>query len=75
MASRDLPTKPDEKVAGQWGLSNTPSLLTAVPYITVIPTASSFCLATSSRWVLARLIFDPEDGGDTILQNVGSYTD
>jgi hypothetical protein len=21
--------------------------------------------------VLARLIFDPEDGGDTVLQNVG----
>jgi hypothetical protein len=24
-------------------------------------------------WFLARLIFDPEDGGDTLLQNVGLY--
>jgi hypothetical protein len=27
------------------------------------------------RGFLARLIFDPEDGGDTFLRNVGSYTD
>jgi hypothetical protein len=33
------------------------------------------CLTTCSRWFLARLIFDPEDGGDTFLRNVGSYTD
>jgi hypothetical protein len=43
-------------------------LLTSGPYKTVIPTDSSFCL-------LARLIFDLEDGGDTFLRNVGSYTD
>jgi hypothetical protein len=24
---------------------------------------------------LVRLIFDPEDGGDTLLRNAGSYTD
>jgi hypothetical protein len=28
-----------------------------------------------SRWFLTRLIFGPEDGGDTFLRNVGSYTD
>jgi hypothetical protein len=28
-----------------------------------------------ARWFLARLIFDPEDGGDIFLRNVGSYTD
>jgi hypothetical protein len=27
------------------------------------------------RWYLARLIFDPEDGGDTPLRNVSSHTD
>jgi hypothetical protein len=32
------------------------------------------CLATCSRWFLARLIFNSEDGGDTFLRNVGSYT-
>jgi hypothetical protein len=26
-------------------------------------------------WFPARLIFDPEAGGDTFLRNVGSYTD
>jgi hypothetical protein len=26
-------------------------------------------------WFLTRLIFDLEDGGDTFLRNVGSYTD
>jgi hypothetical protein len=50
-------------------------LLTSGPYIIVIPTVISFCLSPSSRWFLARLIFDPEDGGDTLLRNVGSCTD
>jgi hypothetical protein len=27
------------------------------------------------HWILARLIFDPEDGDDTFLRKVGSYTD
>jgi hypothetical protein len=40
-----------------------------------VPTDSSFCLATCSRWFLGRLIFDPEDGDDTFFRNVGSYTD
>jgi hypothetical protein len=26
-----------------------------------------------ARWFLARLVFDPEDGGDIFLRNVGSY--
>jgi hypothetical protein len=38
-------------------------------------TDSSLCLATCSRWFLARLIFDPENGGETILRSVGSHTD
>jgi hypothetical protein len=33
-----------------------------------------FCLDTCPRWFLVRLIFDPEDGDDTFLQNVGSCT-
>jgi hypothetical protein len=37
--------------------------------------SQSFCLANSFRWFPARLIFDPEDGGETFLRNVGSYTD
>jgi hypothetical protein len=28
-----------------------------------------------ARWFPARVIFDPEDGGDTFLRNVGSHTD
>jgi hypothetical protein len=32
-------------------------------------------LDTRSRWFLARLIFDPENGGDTFLRNVDSYTE
>jgi hypothetical protein len=28
-----------------------------------------------ARWFLAGLIFNPEDGGDTFLQNVRSYTE
>jgi hypothetical protein len=28
----------------------------------------------TARWFLAQLIFDPEDGGDTFLRNVGSHT-
>jgi hypothetical protein len=27
------------------------------------------------RAILVRLIFDPEDGADTFLRNVGSHTD
>jgi hypothetical protein len=34
---------------------------------------TSVCLL--ARWFLARLILDPEDGDDTFLRNVGSYTD
>jgi hypothetical protein len=30
--------------------------------------------ATCSRWFLARGFFYPEDGGDTFLRNVDSYT-
>jgi hypothetical protein len=29
----------------------------------------------AARWFLARLIFDPEDGGDAAFRNVGSHTD
>jgi hypothetical protein len=29
----------------------------------------------ASRWFIVRLIFDPEDGSDTFLKNVGSYAD
>jgi hypothetical protein len=29
----------------------------------------------AARWLPARLIFDPEDGGDTFLRNFGSHTD
>jgi hypothetical protein len=29
----------------------------------------------ATRWFLARLIFYPEDGGNTFLRNVGSHTD
>jgi hypothetical protein len=57
------------------GFGQYPLLLLSVLYIIVIPTDSSFCPATRSRWFLARLIFDPEDGGNTFLRNVGSYTD
>jgi hypothetical protein len=32
-------------------------------------------VATCSRWFLAQLIFDPEDGGDMFLENISSYTD
>jgi hypothetical protein len=32
-------------------------------------------LLPATRWFLARLIFDPEDGGDAFLRNVGSHTD
>jgi hypothetical protein len=28
-----------------------------------------------ARWFLSLLILDPEDGSDTLLRNVGSYTD
>jgi hypothetical protein len=28
-----------------------------------------------ASWFLARMIFDPEDGGDTFLRNVCSHTD
>jgi hypothetical protein len=27
-----------------------------------------------TRWFLARLIFDPEEGGATLFRKVGSYT-
>jgi hypothetical protein len=30
--------------------------------------------SSCSRWFLARLIFDPEDGDDTFFRNVGLYT-
>jgi hypothetical protein len=57
------------------GTGQHPFLLPCGPYVIVIPTACSFCLATCSRWFLAWLIFDPDDGGNTFLWNVGSYTD
>jgi hypothetical protein len=28
----------------------------------------------ATRWFPARQIFEPEDGGDTFLRNVGSHT-
>jgi hypothetical protein len=59
------------RINGDWA---TPFLLRSGPYITLIPIDSSFCLATCSRWFLIRLIFNPENGGDTFLRNVGSYT-
>jgi hypothetical protein len=31
--------------------------------------------APAARWFLSLLIFDPEDGGETILRNVGSHTE
>jgi hypothetical protein len=55
------------------GTGQHPFLLPSVPYIIVILTDSSFCLATCSCWFLAWLIFDPEDGGYMFLQNVSSY--
>jgi hypothetical protein len=57
------------------GTGQRPFLLPSGPYIIINPTDSSFCLTPCSRWFLARLIFDHEDGGDTFLRNVGSYTD
>jgi hypothetical protein len=30
---------------------------------------------SATHWFLTRLIFDPEDGGDVFLRNVGSHTD
>jgi hypothetical protein len=35
----------------------------------------SFAWPTAPRWFLARLIFDPEDGSNTFLRNVGSDTE
>jgi hypothetical protein len=29
----------------------------------------------AARWILALQIFDPKDGGDTFLRNVGSHMD
>jgi hypothetical protein len=55
------------------GTGQHPFLLPSGPYIIVIITGSSFCLATCSCWFLAWLIFNPEDGGDTFLWNIGSY--
>jgi hypothetical protein len=46
-------------------------LFLSKPYTTGIPPDYVFCLA---RWFLARLILDPEDGGDTFLRKVGYYT-
>jgi hypothetical protein len=55
--------------------------------ITQIPVTSTLSLKASTlrrdiseatppaRWLLALLIFDLEDGGDTFLRNVGSHTD
>jgi hypothetical protein len=63
------------KSAEPMGTGEHPFLLPSGPYITVIPTDSSFCLAICSHWFLIRLIFDHEDGGDMFLRNVGSYTD
>jgi hypothetical protein len=51
------------------------SLSPSGPNIIIIPTDSSFCPATCSRWFIARLIFDPEDRGYTFLRNVGLYTE
>jgi hypothetical protein len=28
-----------------------------------------------ARWLLARLIIEPEDGGDSFLRNISSHTD
>jgi hypothetical protein len=36
---------------------------------------SSFAYPAATHWFLALLIFDPEDGIDTFLRNVGSHTD
>jgi hypothetical protein len=31
--------------------------------------------APAVRWYLARLIFEPEDGGNIFIRNIGSRTD
>jgi hypothetical protein len=33
-----------------------------------------FTVLPATRWIFGRLIFDPEDGGDTFLRNIGSHT-
>jgi hypothetical protein len=30
--------------------------------------------STAARWFLVRLIFDPDNGGDMLLRNIGSHT-
>jgi hypothetical protein len=57
------------------GTGQHPFPLPPVPYAIVIPTDSSFYLATCSRSFLTLLIFDPQDGVDISLRKVSSYTD
>jgi hypothetical protein len=53
------------------GLTNRNWFLPSVPYIyTSLPTCEHSACHLLARW-FAELLFDPEDGGDTFLQNVG----
>jgi hypothetical protein len=50
-----------------------PLSLPPCSYIGGCPQLVAQYAATCSRWFLARGFFNPEDGGDTFLQNVGSH--
>jgi hypothetical protein len=43
------------------------------PTFRMIVSSQSLPIHLIAHWFLARLIFDPEDGGDTSLRNVDSY--
>jgi hypothetical protein len=52
-----------------------PVLLPSKPYITSITADGLFCRATYCTLVSFSANFDPEDGGNTFLRNIGSHTD
>jgi hypothetical protein len=55
--------------------SSVNSAVLAVHEPTFRRNISPLVAGAGTRWDLSLLIFDPENGGDTFLRNVGLHTD
>jgi hypothetical protein len=69
-APKNLHKMADEKAKYSELSRNYPNFYSLNLFLDIIVIIAA---ATCSRWFLARKFFYPEDGGDTILRNVGSH--
>jgi hypothetical protein len=61
----------EKRITSIFGVENQPSKRTRVQQVARQNSVYSTCCML----VFGRLFFDPEDGGNTFLRNIGSQTD